>query len=52
MGETLFHQGQNEYNIGSDNDLVSKLQQPAIAIKRIFDPTNTENRNITIASET
>ena len=36
MGETLLNQGQNEYNIGSEDDLISALQQPAIAIKSIF----------------
>ena len=51
MGKTLFNQGQNEYNIRSKNDLVSKLQQPAIAIKSIFYRTKTVNRNITIVSE-
>jgi hypothetical protein len=51
MGETLLNQGQNEYNIRSEGDLVSALQQPAIAIKSIFYPTNTANRNITISSE-
>ena len=51
MGETLFNQGQNEYNIRSEGDLVSALQRPAIAIKSIFYPTNTANRNITVKSE-